>query len=52
MLEPGPENATSGMSQLIYQEMDRLLSPPLQTAVDGMAVRAVGPNQHEEDARL
>lgn len=30
----GTENADSGMSLAIYQEMDLLLSPPLQAAVD------------------
>ena len=30
----GSENADTGMSQAIYLEMDRLLSPPLQEAVD------------------
>ena len=33
-LEIGSENAESGMSMAIYQEIDRLLSPPLQQAVD------------------
>lgn len=30
----GSENADSGMSQAIFQEMDRFLSPPLQDAID------------------
>ena len=30
----GPENASSGMSRLIFVEMDRLLSPSLQQAVN------------------
>lgn len=30
----GTENADAGMSQAIYLEMDRLLSPPLQEAVN------------------
>lgn len=33
-LTTGSENADAGMSQAIYQEMDRLLSPPLQAMVD------------------
>jgi len=30
----GSESADSGMSRAIYHEMDRLLSPPLQNAVN------------------
>ena len=30
----GSDNADTGMSQAIYSEMDKLLSPPLQKAVD------------------
>jgi hypothetical protein len=33
-LSSGPENANSGMSQAIYVEMERLLSPPLQRLVN------------------
>jgi len=33
-LEIGSENADSGMSLLIYIEMDRLLSPPLLKAIE------------------
>jgi hypothetical protein len=33
-LQIGSENATSGMSQAIYQEVNQHLSPPLQKAVD------------------
>jgi ElaB/YqjD/DUF883 family membrane-anchored ribosome-binding protein len=33
-LQIGSENADSGMSQAIYQEVNKLLSPPLQKAVD------------------
>ena len=40
-LDTGSEQADSGMSQAIYQELDRLLSPPLQDAVgDAQAVQA------------
>lgn len=34
-LEIGSETANVGMSAAIYSEMDRLLAPPLQAAVDG-----------------
>ena len=49
MLDPGPEDAASGMSQLIYQEMDRLLSPPLQEAVDKASADAKSGAQNALD---
>ncbi len=39
-MDAGNEAASSGMSQLIYQEIDRLLSPPLQQAVDDASADA------------
>jgi hypothetical protein len=41
LLNFGSEEADAGMSQAIYQELDRLLSPPLQAVVgDPNAVQA------------
>jgi hypothetical protein len=34
-LQVGSVNADSGMSRAIFEQIDRLLSPPLQGAVDG-----------------
>lgn len=48
-LEIGSENAGSGMSLAIFEEMDRLLSPALQQAVDDAAGDAKGKAQEALD---
>lgn len=42
----GSVNADAGMSKAIYDQVDALLSPPLQAAVDG-ATDAARPNAQE-----
>jgi hypothetical protein len=36
-MNPGTEDAAAGMSNAIYTEIDRLLSPPLQAAADELS---------------
>jgi hypothetical protein len=45
----GSETADAGMSQAIYQELDKQLSPPLQKAVDEAAGDAKGAAQKALD---